>query len=98
MEVNNLAVKMSSLEQKVKKLLTEFDVVRKEARLLREENAHLKSIIIDKDKEIADFQNKIKISTIVSNLGVDYAETSELKELIDGYIKEIDRCLIHLSQ
>ena len=58
----------------------------------------LKSVIKAKDDQIDNFQNKIKISTIVDRISVEEGEAKEVKDKINDYIKEIDRCINQLSK
>ena len=49
--------------------------------------------------KLAGFQNQIKISKIVQNVATgDDADATGLKQQIDEYIKEIDRCIAQLSE
>ena len=65
---------------------------------LQIENSELKSLLTSKEQQILDFQNKIKISTIVDSISVDDSEATEVKSKIDDYIKEIDKCINQLSK
>ena len=58
----------------------------------------LKSLLNSKEQQIHDFHNKIKISTIVDSISVGDSEAAEVKNKIDDYIKEIDRCINQLSK
>ena len=58
----------------------------------------LKSLLDTKEQQILDFQNKIKISTIVDTISVGDTEATEVKNKIDDYIKEIDKCINQLSK
>ena len=58
----------------------------------------LKNLLDLKEQQILDFQNKIKISTIVDSISVGESEATEVKNKIDDYIKEIDKCINQLSK
>ncbi|MFY0593670.1 MAG: hypothetical protein JXQ92_13570 [Roseivirga sp.] len=47
--------------------------------------------------QLADFQNQYKIAKIASSTTVEKEESTELKQKLNEYIKEIDRCIAHLS-
>jgi len=87
-----------SLERKIKLLLNEFKSLKEEVSILKNEREELKSLIEAKDEQIDNFHNKIKISKIVEYMGEGKGDTMELKDKINEYIKEIDRCILHLSQ
>ncbi|MEM7107889.1 MAG: hypothetical protein AAF519_06660 [Bacteroidota bacterium] len=93
-----LKSQLSTLERKLNLLLSEFGSVRKEKTLLKAENEELKTLLKVKDDQISSFQNKIKISKIVNGIEATDEGASELKKKIDVYIKEIDRCIAHLSK
>ncbi|MEM1406528.1 MAG: hypothetical protein AAGG59_07125 [Bacteroidota bacterium] len=93
-----LKSQLGTLERKLNLLLNEFSSVRKERAQLSAENEELRALIKSRDEQISGFQNKIKISKIVEGIDTEGEDSSELKKKIDVYIKEIDRCIAHLSK
>lgn len=89
---------LSSLERKLSLLLDKHKTIKEEMEMLREENGELRSILKQKEEQVSSFQNQIKISKIVSEIDSDGKDASELKGKIDDYIKEIDKCILHLSK
>ncbi|MEQ8243394.1 hypothetical protein [Fulvivirga sp.] len=89
---------LSSLERKLSLLLDKHKTIKEELAMLREENGELRSILKQKEEQVNSFQNQIKISKIVSEIDSDGKDASELKSKIDDYIKEIDKCILHLSK
>ena len=98
MNKEKLNSSISLLERKVKLLLGEHKALKEELNALKTENQELRDVLEHKDTQINDFHNKIKISKIADNVGSGEIDSLEIKKQIDGYIKEIDRCIIHLSQ
>jgi hypothetical protein len=98
MDIEKLTSSIALLERKVKLLLGEHKAMKEEVVALKTENQELTDILDRKDVQLNDFHNKYKISKIVGNLGSGEGDSTEIKKQIDGYIKEIDRCIIHLSQ
>ncbi len=98
MNQDGLHTELNALERKVQLLLSEYQNVKNELNLLRGENQELKSALKQKDERINDFQNQDKISKIVGSIGKSEEETSEMKGKIDEYIKEIDKCILHLTR
>ena len=98
MNKEKLNSSISLLERKVKLLLGEHKALKDELNALKTENQELRDVLEHKDTQINDFHNKIKISKIADNVGSGEIDSLEIKKQIDGYIKEIDRCIIHLSQ
>lgn len=98
MNQDQLTSEIIALERKVQLLLGAYENLQKEAESLREENQSLKNLVNEKDKEINNFHNSIKISKIASQVVNDKADSTELKRKINEYIKEIDKCIAHLSR
>lgn len=72
---------------------------------LSEENDQLKSRMNEmevelgkKEQEIEHFKNKIKISNIVDNRPENSGDSTEMSELINNYIQEIDHLITYLSE
>jgi regulator of replication initiation timing len=96
----HLHSELNSLERKLKILLRDYFSLKEENLYLRGENENLKSIIKSRDEQLNNFQNKIKISKIVDVIADEgkVLHNSELKTVINEYIKEIDKCIAHLSE
>ena len=86
------------LERKLKLLLNEHKALKEQIHFLKQENDQLKSSMKMKDDHLNNFQNKIKISKLVGSMAVENEDTAELKLMINSYIKEIDKCIAHLSE
>jgi chromosome segregation ATPase len=98
MNREKLNLSLSNLERRVKFLLNNFKDLKKELSNAKSENQELKEVIRKKEDQIIDFQNKYKISKIVRNIRDGEEDASELKNQINEYIREIDKCIMHLSQ
>lgn len=87
--------------QKLEKLALKIQAKLQEAKLENEElsrsNSVLSQELKEKEQEIEHFKNKIKISNIVDNRMVNPEDTTEMKDLIDNYIQEIDQLITYLS-
>lgn len=71
---------------------------------LTEENQQLKQSLVEanqslteKEQQIEHFKNKIKISNIVENRPVSPGDSTEMSDLINNYIQEIDHLITYLS-
>lgn len=98
MNQEGLHTELNALERKVQLLLNEFQNTKNELNILKAENQELKLALKQKDERINDFQNQDKISKIVGSIGKSEEEASEMKGKIDEYIKEIDKCILHLTR
>ena len=95
---DRLRKEITTLERKVKILLSEHDRVKKDLYNYRPENQELKSVIESQKDEINGFQNKFKITKLVDNMVAGGEDPNELKSVLDQYINEIDKCIAHLSE
>lgn len=89
---------ISNLERKLVLLLDKYKTMKQEVDLLKEQNGELKDMLKQKEVQVSSFQNQIKISKIVEEIDSDGEDATELKRKIDDYIKEIDKCILHLSR
>jgi chromosome segregation ATPase len=98
MKRDRLNNELQTLERKIRLLMNQYSQEKKSNEDLQIENTELKNLITSKEQQIHDFQNKIKISTIVDSISVGDSEAAEVKNKIDDYIKEIDKCINQLSK
>jgi len=98
MNSQHLNSELSTLERKISLLLNEYKNIKQEVAHLKIENDELRGVLHAKEQHIADFQNKFKISKIADSLALSGDDSAELKQVLNEYIKEIDRCIAHLSQ
>ena len=95
---HTLRAELQSLERKVKMLLNEHTILKGEVDQLRQENSALKDELGKKADDLDYFQNQIKISKIVDHMTAGGGSSTELKDVLDQYIKEIDKCITQLSE
>ena len=98
MKRDRLNNELQTLERKIRLLITQYTQEKKNSEDLKYQNQELKELLTAKEQQISDFQNKIKISTIVDSISVGETEATEVKNKIDDYIKEIDKCINQLSK
>ncbi len=88
---------LNALERKLSLLIKDHQLLKEQVRVLLEENQELKTFVAQKEEQLTGFHNKVKIGKLVSNIEADNHDSAELKEKLDDYIKEIDKCIAHLS-
>ncbi len=89
---------LNGLERKIMVLVTEHRNLKDELKGIKNENQQLKSALKARDEQIASFHNQLKITKIVDNLNPEDGSVLELKKKVDEYIREIDKCIAHLSR
>ena len=98
MDQEALKSNLNGLERKILVLLNEHKTVKDEMKGLRLENTELKTDLKKRDEQLHNFKNQIKITKIVDHINPEDGSASELKRKVDEYIREIDKCIAHLSR
>ena len=89
---------LSGLERKILMLLNEHKNLREEVKSLNNENQMLKQSLHNRDHQLEGFKNQIKFTKIADRIHPEDGDVTELKRKVDDYIREIDKCIAHLSQ
>ncbi|MBM3176959.1 MAG: hypothetical protein FJZ78_03035 [Bacteroidetes bacterium] len=89
---------LSRLERKILMLLNEHKNLREEVKSLTNENQMLKQGLQNRDQQLEGFKNQIKFTKIADRIHPEDGDVTELKRKVDDYIREIDKCIAHLSQ
>jgi chromosome segregation ATPase len=98
MDQELLKSNLTGLERKIVVLINEHKNLKEEIKNLKAENQELKSAIKVRDEQISSFHNQLKITKIVDSLNPEDGSVLELKKKVDEYIREIDKCIAHLSR
>lgn len=98
MDQEALKSSLSGLERKILVLLNEHTTVKDELKSLKLENHELKADVKKRDEQLSHFKNQIKITKIVDHINPEDGSISELKRKVDEYIREIDKCIAHVSR
>ena len=98
MDQELLKSNLNGLERKLLVLLNEHKTLKEELAGLKVENQELKGNLRGRDEQLVNFRNQIKITKIVDNINPEDGSVSELRKKVDEYIREIDKCIAHLSR
>jgi uncharacterized coiled-coil DUF342 family protein len=98
MDQELLKTNLTGLERKILVLINEHKSLKEEVKALKKENQELRAAVKVRDEQIAGFHNQMKITKIVDSLNPEDGSVSELKKKVDDYIREIDKCIAHLSR
>jgi chromosome segregation ATPase len=98
MDQELLKTNLTGLERKILVLVSEHKNLKEELKGLKRENQELKEAVRARDEQIAGFHNQLKITKIVDSINPEDGSASELKKKVDDYIREIDKCIAHLSR
>ncbi|MBS1505348.1 MAG: hypothetical protein JSS79_01770 [Bacteroidetes bacterium] len=98
MDQEALKANLSGLERKIQILLNEHKSLKDEIRTIKLENHELRTDLRKRDEQLTSFKNQIKITKIVDYINPEDEGISELKRKVDEYIREIDKCIAHVSR
>ena len=97
MTTNSLNNELNNLERRIKLIISEQVKLKNDVEMYQSENHRLKEIIKLKNHELNNFQSKYKLSQIANN-ALENSNKEGLKELLNKYISEIDKCILHLNE
>jgi len=97
MTTNSLNNELNILERRIKLIISEQVKLKNDVEMYQSENRRLKEIIKLKNHELNNFQNKFKLNQIANN-ALENSNKEGLKELLNKYISEIDKCILHLNE
>jgi 23S rRNA C2498 (ribose-2'-O)-methylase RlmM len=86
------------LESRIKMLITKLEDANLAVRDFRFENEQLKNQLFVQNEELKNFKNRDKITRIVEGVASSNENSARLKQKINEYIKEIDKCIAYLSE
>ncbi len=89
---------LQNLERKIQLVLNENKRLKDEISQSKFENQRLNDQIESQSANLSNVQNQMKVNKIVNSTGVSAGDSAQLKEVIDGYVKEIDKCIAHLAE
>ena len=98
MDQEALKANLNGLERKIMMLLNDQKSLKDEIRTIKLENHELRTDLRKRDEQMANFKNQIKITKIVDYINPEDEGISELKRKVDEYIREIDKCIAHVSR
>jgi len=98
MDLELLKSNLNGLERKILMLLNEQKNLREQVKVLQSENETLRQGIQSRDQQLEGFHNQIKFTKIADRIQPEDGNVTELKKKVDEYIREIDKCIAHLSQ
>ena len=98
MSENLLRSELNNLERKLILMLNKYQKLKQENEVLRDEVLSLKKGMVMKDEELERFQNKDKISKIAIGMDTSESNPEQLGEMLNEYIKEVDKCIAQLSE
>jgi len=95
--MNPLEQHIQRINEKVQQLLKQYRASQKEAEKLRKELADIKSLQLERTKQMDELKQKVAILKTATN-NLNEADKKDLEKRLNQYIREIDRCIAMLSE
>jgi predicted RNase H-like nuclease (RuvC/YqgF family) len=95
--MEDLSVRFANLFDKVESLLVKYARSRDEILRLKKENEELRRYKEERDEKIRELNDKIAVLRTVKEIGNDGEDRSAIRQKVNEYIKEIDRCIALLN-
>ena len=89
---------LQQLEKITGQVRTKLQKLEEENGKLRDDLEGLRKSMTEREQELKDFKNQIKITKLVNSIPVANIESAELREKINNYIQEIDNIIAYLSE
>ncbi|HQV54400.1 MAG: hypothetical protein IPH34_10170 [Chitinophagaceae bacterium] len=95
--MSNTEQHLKRIQEKLQLLLKEHTAVVKENKLLKEELSEAKQKVTTQQKSVDELKQQVSILK-VSTGEMSEADKKDFEKRINGYLKEIDRCISMLGQ
>ena len=95
--MSNTEQHLKRIQEKLQLLLKEHTAVVKENKLLKEELSEAKQKVTTQQKSVDELKQQVNILK-VSTGEMSEADKKDFEKRINGYLKEIDRCISMLGQ
>lgn len=89
---------LDRLERQVTTLVAAYQQLREELADANTTIQQLRADVRDRERQLKDFQNQENIAKLVHTIAGEPANATELKQRLNEYIREIDKCLAYLRE
>ena len=85
------------LQEKIKKLLANYEFLQQENNALLQNNTELQFLLKKKEQQILENQEQYNLLKVAKTIEGSKENTRETKLKINALIREIDKCIIQLN-
>ncbi|AYA37315.1 hypothetical protein D3Y59_09775 [Hymenobacter oligotrophus] len=89
---------LDRLERQVTTLVAAYQQVREELADAHTTIQQLQAELRDRDKQLREHQNQENIVKLANTIAGEPATATELKQRLNEYIRELDKCLAYLRE
>jgi CHASE3 domain sensor protein len=93
---NDLQQQVQRVNEKLQQMLKQYQLLQKENEVLKKDLKDVRGINTEKGRQLDELEQKVSILKTATNNLTD-TDKKELEKRLNGYIKEIDRCINMLS-
>jgi hypothetical protein len=86
------------LEVKLKIILSNYDFLKNENRILLQNNTTLQHQLLEKEQKLVDQKKEFDILKIAKTIEGSGTDTKDTKLKINTLIREIDKCIVQLQE
>lgn len=94
--MKDLSLLVSEIKMKTEKLVEKQDQLTNENENLGAEVTELKKMLEDKNQQLLELNDKLKLLKIAKNVGGE--STKEVKLKINEMVREIDKCIAQINR
>jgi chromosome segregation ATPase len=94
---NNLTQQVHRVNEKLQQLLKQYQLLQKENEVVKRELKETRQVNIEKGNQLDELEQKVAILKAATN-NLSDMDKKQLEKRLNGYIKEIDRCITMLSE
>lgn len=95
--MSNTEQHLKRIQEKLQLLLKEHTAIVKENKLLKEELGEAEQKVSTQQKSVDELKQQVSILKVSAG-EMNEADKKEFEKRINGYLKEIDRCIAMLGQ
>ena len=95
--MSNTEQHLKRIQEKLQLLLKEHTAIVKENKILKEELSEAEKKVITQQKNVDELKQQVSILKVSAG-DMSEADKKEFEKRINGYLKEIDRCIAMLGQ
>ncbi|PQJ19708.1 hypothetical protein [Tenacibaculum sp. SG-28] len=95
--MNNTKEAIELLEVKLKELLSKYEFLQEENKILFQDNSRLLHLVAEKEQQLVIKEQEYKLLKIAKTINGSSENTKDTKLKINALIREIDNCVKLLS-
>lgn len=89
---------VDTVQSQINELISKGKKTQDELSRLEQENFALKQELEQKDNELANVREQLRVSKLAVSVSVDDTEKAELKSQVNELIREVDKCIALLNK